>query len=129
MSPAVFQSLFSEEALEAVSIERRLLEPPLHVTRYGEGDGSEYLVRSQIHWDVHYRVDMDHPEFPLGHCTCEHYDYRIEPKLRRKQKALRPTCKHVEAVLSEIEHGKTLCECAGLEFSVRLIPTLAQYLR
>lgn len=121
-------ALFTPEIIEALSLEiAGFVEPPLHVTRY-DAPG-RYLVRSEDprKVDCHYGVDLVDPKFPRGRCSCDDYDYRLEPKIRRKRRPLRWTCKHIKAVLAELDHVRGLCVDAGLPFSPQIIPSLAQY--
>lgn len=96
-------------------------EPPLSVRRHDPGS---YLVRSQRpaceDW---YLVQLTEPGFPHGHCSCQQFQFRIEPFVCRN---LPPEwgveCIHIRAVRSEIEHVATLCAAAGIETDLRLIP-------
>lgn len=81
------------------------------------------MVRSQRRsCDVWHLVTLDNPAFPHGHCMCEHFKFRVEPFLVR---GLEPEhgqdCIHIRRTRSELEHARSLCEMAGLEFDEAII--------
>lgn len=135
MTKAQWDYLFAQESLADVE---RPGEAPLHVTRHG--DPGRYWVRSETdakmqrrgvwkedHSPSHYLVDMTDPEFPHGRCSCQDSEFRIVPKVIRRQKPLRRRCKHGRSVACTLSHARTLCEAAGIEFTERIIPTLYDY--
>lgn len=97
-----------------------MTEGPLSVRRYDQG---RFLVRSQRpRCPNHYIVDLESEEYPRGHCTCDQFHYRIEPRVRRRQPLIWEDCIHVRTVRAELEYARMLCEMAGLEYDVAIIP-------
>ncbi len=106
-------------------------EPPLNVTRE-PGSLVRFFVRSQDRRkkNEHYLVDLEEPEFPRGWCECLHYDFRIEPKLKRGRKAAGDgICKHIKRVLSVLEMCALICESHGEETTLapRRVPDIWEY--
>lgn len=122
VTPEQLRYLF--DPAELAKVESATQPPPLLVTRY---DAGRYLVRSEAREDQWYLVDLDDPAFPRGICDCDDASYRITPKIIRGQRPIRGRCKHCRAAAAELAHGENLCEAAGIEFSPRIIPTLAQW--
>lgn len=93
---------------------------PLCVRRYDQG---RFLVRSQRPpCENHYIVALDDPEYPHGHCTCDHFHFRIDWRVRQRLPLPWEDCIHIRTARAEIEYAQMLCEMAGLTYDVAIIP-------
>lgn len=95
-------------------------DPPLAVHRYNDC----YIVRSQRPSIGHYLVDLNDPLFPHGRCDCIDNTVRIQFPRRNDMKPVRDTCIHIRSVTATLQHARTLCAVAGLEFNERIIPEI-----
>jgi len=92
----------------------------LRVSRYGIG---LFLVHSENpRSEMEYLVTFDEPGFPLGACSCEDFQIRIESIMFRGLEPYRFSCKHVRRCRQVLAHAKRLCRRAGLTFSESIIP-------
>jgi hypothetical protein len=57
-------------------------------------EAKRYLFTSSLNPDNVHLVDMDEFE-GYGECSCEHFAFKLYPRLRLRKRPLAPACRHL----------------------------------
>ena len=106
----------------------RLLRP-LAVEKCGPGKDLSFYVWSETRPETVYVVELDNRQFPRGRCSCDDFQIRVEPFVRRGEIPERWVCKHIEATILAHHDTYTCTRLSPYRAKISQIQTAANRAR